>query len=150
MTIAGIPSDQLSTIAARWARIGIWLSVDPATEPVDVEALIVLTARLARADERLFVDAASWLAMYHGLVNGRRLLALMSRLARTDRTASAVAGALLTVARQGARANGSRASELDGAIEASSPLARPLPQYHRTPTDQRELGPEEPRKNDRT
>lgn len=122
--------DPLSIIAAQWARIGVWLSVESASQPVDVEALIVRTARLASEDERLFVGGASWLAVHHGWVNGRRLTALAANLARVDRVGSAVAGALLTVARDGAHAlNGSRATELDGAVEACRPLARPRPLF---------------------
>ena len=120
-------ADPLTAIAAEWARIGVWLSVTPAADPVDVEALITRTARLAREDERLFVGAASWLAVHHGWVNGRRLAALMSELARTDRLGSAVAGALLTLASTGAR--GLRATELDGGIDACRPLARPRPLF---------------------
>jgi hypothetical protein len=41
-------NDTLTAIAAEWARIGLWLSVAAASEPVDVEALIVRGARSAR------------------------------------------------------------------------------------------------------
>ncbi|HTA75363.1 MAG TPA: helix-turn-helix domain-containing protein [Gemmatimonadaceae bacterium] len=123
-------NDALTAIAADWARIGLWLSVEAASEPVDVEALIVRTARMAREDERLFVGAASWLAVHHGWVNSRRLIALMTDLARIDRVGSAVAGALLTLASRGASGlETGRASELDGAIEACRPLARPRPLF---------------------
>ena len=120
-------NDALTAIAADWARIGLWLSVAAASEPVDIEALIVRTARVAREDERLFVGAASWLAVHHGWVNGRRLIALATDL---DRVGSAVAGALLTLASRGAGGlETGRASELDGAIEACRPLARPRPLF---------------------
>ena len=67
---------------------------------MDLEGLIIETARAAPDDERLFVVAASWLAVHHGFVNGRRLAALASTLlhpgaTRADREASAVLGALL-------------------------------------------------------
>jgi hypothetical protein len=91
-------ASQLAQVAADWARIGVWLSVTLAADPVDVEALIARTALVARDDERIFVGAASWLAAYRGWVNGRRLATVMVDLARSDPTASAVAGALLTLA----------------------------------------------------
>jgi len=98
--------------------------------PVDVEALVFRTARATRDDERLFVGAASWLAAHHGWVNGRRLTALMTDLARIDRLGSAVAGALLTVASNGAGAlDTGRATELGGAIDVCRPLARSRPLF---------------------
>ena len=118
----------LDVVAAEWARLGVWLSVARADGSVDVEALVIRTARVARADERLFVGAATWLATYHGWVNGRRLAALMAKLRRSDPVASAVAGALLSLATAGARRLASgRATELKGAIGECRPLGRPRP-----------------------
>ncbi len=54
---AGV-NDTVAAIAAEWARIGLWLSVEAASEPVDVEASIARTARVAREDERLFGSTA--------------------------------------------------------------------------------------------
>jgi DNA-binding MarR family transcriptional regulator len=86
--------------------------------PVDLEVLICQTARVAPRDERLFVCAASWLAAYHGFVNGRRLSALAAELATTDASASAVLGALLSLARAGAGA----APEFDAALSQCQPF----------------------------
>ncbi len=110
----------LSALAADWARLGVLFSVEPSRAPVDLELLICATARAAPDDERLFVCAASWLAQYHGFVNGRRLSALASHL---DPTASAVLGALLSVA--GEAAGG--APELEAARARCHPLAEPQP-----------------------
>jgi MarR family len=121
---------QLAQVAAEWARIGVWLSVAPAADPVDVEALIARTAHVARDDERVFVGAASWLAAYHGWVNGRRLARVMTALSRSDPTASAVAGALLTLAAAHATGPANHpAPELEGAIDACRPLSRPRPLF---------------------
>jgi hypothetical protein len=65
----------LDTIAASWARLGVLFGVQPSREPVDVELLICITARVAPEDERLFVCAASWIAEHHAFVNGARLSA---------------------------------------------------------------------------
>ncbi len=97
---ASLPNTELTAIAAQWARLGAYFGTAPVRRPVDLEGLIVETARAAPDDERLFVVAASWLAVHHGFVNGRRLAALASTLlhpgaTRADREASAVLGALL-------------------------------------------------------
>ncbi len=95
-----------------------------AAQAVDVEALVADTARAARDDERLFVGAASWLAAHHGWVNGRRLAAIATDLARTNRLASATMGALLTLALRGA----GRAPALVLALRHCRPVSpsRPL------------------------
>lgn len=99
----------LDRLAAQWARMGAFLTASPTTVPVDVEQLVIDTAVAARASERLFIVAASWMAAHHVFVNGRRLTALARRLADAsdgDRLASAVLGALLAVATAGAQRDG--------------------------------------------
>lgn len=91
----------LSQLARAWTRFGAYLSVVPSRAPVDLEALIVATARAGPDDERLFVVAVSWLAVHHDFVNGRRLAVLAGELASSRRSgahaeASAVLGAMLT------------------------------------------------------
>ena len=117
-----IESTELDAIASYWARLGVLFAVKPAEEPVDVELLICDTARVAPADERLFVCAASWIAQYHAFVNGRRLSALAASL---DPDASAVLGALLSFA--GEVAGG--APELQAALARCRPLAKPQPLF---------------------
>lgn len=97
---ASLPTTELTAIATQWARMGAYFGAAPLRRPVDLEGLIVATARAAPDDERLFVVAASWLAVHHGFVNGRRLAALASTLLNpgvtpADREASAVLGAML-------------------------------------------------------
>lgn len=113
---------ELDALASDWARFGVLFGVKPAQEAVDVELLICDTARVAPADERLFICAVSWVAEYHGFVNGRRLSALAATL---DDDASAVLGALLSVA--GEAAGG--ASELEAARARCRPLAKPQPLF---------------------
>src|ERR1700691_190092 len=80
------------------------------------------TAQAAAYDARLFVAAASWLAQYHGFVNGRRLSALAVDL---DAVSSATLGALLSLARDVA----GRAPELDTALAHCRPLSAPRPLF---------------------
>lgn len=101
---AAMTDHELSAVAAQWTRMGASFGAAPATAPVDLEQLIVTTAHATPDDERLFVVAASWLAMHHAFVNGRRLAVMASRLSRgfrpvngdpADREQSAVLGAML-------------------------------------------------------
>lgn len=75
---ASLPNTELTAIASQWARMGAYFGAAPMRRPVDLEGLVLATARAAPDDERLFVVAASWLAVHHGFVNGRRLAALAS------------------------------------------------------------------------
>lgn len=112
---------ELTGLAAAWARMGVWLSVPPAADLIDLEHLIVESARLGRDDERLFVGAASWLAVHHGFVNGRRLSGLV---AKVPPIVSATAGVLFSLARTTA----GKAPHLDAALARCRPIrpARPL------------------------
>ncbi len=119
----------LRRITAAWARVGAYLSAPPAAGPVDLESLLVATARVAPGDERLFAVAASWLAAHHGFVNGRRLAVLAAGLARPGEAASAEAsaalGALLTWAGE---LSGGHAESLRAAVARCRPVrpARPF------------------------
>lgn len=125
---AAVPRADLRAVAADWTRIGGYFGITPATSPVDLERLLVTTARVAPDDERLFVVAASWLAAHHAFVNGRRLAGLASAVAprapEADTEVSAVLGALLSWASE--LAGGAEA--LDVAAARCQPLreARPL------------------------
>jgi hypothetical protein len=123
-TLGAIRRDatQLDAVASYWAHLGVLFGVRPAQEAVDVELLICDTARVAPADERLFICAVSWVAQYHAFVNGRRLSALAASL---DPDASAVLGALLSVASEAAGG----APELEAARARCRPLATPQPLF---------------------
>jgi hypothetical protein len=112
----------LNALAANWARLGVLFGVEPSDALVDVELLICDTARVAPSDERLFVCAASWVAEYHGFVNGRRLSALAAAL---DSEGSAVLGALLSLASDAAGG----APELAAALARCRPLAKAQPLF---------------------
>ena len=116
---APAPQDagELDVLAGNWARLGVLFGVEPSNAIVDIELLICDTARIAPADERLFVCAASWMAEYHGFVNGRRLSALAGAL---DSEGSAVLGALLSLASEAAGG----APSLDAARARCHPLAK--------------------------
>lgn len=113
---------EMDALAADWARLGVLFGVEPSDALVDIELLISDTARVAPFDERLFVCAASWIAEYHGFVNGRRLSALATQL---DSDGSAVLGALLSLASEAAGA----APELEAARARCRPLAKAKPLF---------------------
>jgi hypothetical protein len=113
---------KLDTLAAMWTRVGVLFATRPTAKPVDLERLLLETARAARFDERLFVCAASWLAQYHGFINGRRLSVLAVEL---DHLGSATLGALLSLARDAA----GNAPELDAALARCRQLSRPRPLF---------------------
>lgn len=121
----------LHRIASAWTRIGAYLSTPPSAGPVDLESLLVSTARVAPDDERLFVVAVSWLAAHHGFVNGRRLATLAGGLARSTTPGpaeqSAALGALLSWADELAAG---RAEVLHAAVARCRPV-RPTRPFFR-------------------
>ena len=80
---------------ARWRRLGALFSVEAATEPADLEELLVETWRRVRDDARLFVMALSWLTQHDDLVDPRELGRRLRGLTSEDR---AVAGCMLELA----------------------------------------------------
>lgn len=63
---------ELDRIYAAWCRLGVNFTGGASVEPVDLEPLLLSTARVVRIDGRLTICVASWLACYHALVDGRR------------------------------------------------------------------------------
>ncbi len=122
--IANSDVPKLDTLAGMWTRVGVLFAMRAAASPVDLERLLIDTARAARFDERLFVCAVSWLAQYHGFINGRRLSAVAVAL---DRQESATLGALLSFARDAA----GHAPELDAALSRCRPLQSTPPHVRR-------------------
>lgn len=110
-----------ATAASRWARVGVLFNAEPAPDPVDLETLVVDTAAVARTDERLFVMAASWLAVHHALVDGARLArSIRDREATDAEVTSAVTGALLSLALTAAPG----AAAIEAGLVECQPLAR--------------------------
>ena len=56
-----------------WIRLGVGFVGEPSRTEVDLEELLLETAKKGSKDSRLFWGAASWLACYGELVDGRRL-----------------------------------------------------------------------------
>lgn len=112
METRALDAEQLS---AMWARVGGGFTVNRSEEPVDLERLIVRTARTARGDYRLFFVPASWLAVHYELVNARRLGTLLDRL---EGMPSAVAGAIFSVALRDAGTS----TQLEAALSRCQPL----------------------------
>ena len=110
------------SLMRRWTRIGALFNTAPAAERVDLESLVLDTAAHARGDERLVVMEASWLAVHHHLLDARRL---GRRLTNADAETSAVAGAVLSLARSGVTGS----SALDAAIRHCRPLPKLAPLF---------------------
>lgn len=113
------PSEEtIAALYSDWRRLGIAFTGRSSTEPVDVEHLILRTAAIGGADERLTVCAASWLACFHDFVDGRRL----SEKARASSTRErAYLGAMLSLAIEAPDGAG-RAPQFDAAISHCRPL----------------------------
>jgi MarR family protein len=98
------PDVGATPLDAQWARIGGGFTVAPVAHRVDVEQLVVASARAAHADSRLFWVMASWMAEHIKLADVRRLGRLLDEVAAGgDRSpeealASAAAGAAIDVA----------------------------------------------------
>ena len=67
----------LDKVASSWVRLGVMLNIQTADQTPDVERLLLETARVASANSRLFVMAASWLARYGDYVAKHRLATLI-------------------------------------------------------------------------
>lgn len=64
---------------SQWAALGVAGSVRAAELPIDLEALLLLTAELAGEDPRLRDEALDWLTRFHGFASKPRLKQLLRR-----------------------------------------------------------------------
>jgi len=119
------PSAVAADLYPLWRRIGINFTGVSSTEAVDVEKLVLATANLASTDERLTVCAASWLARFHDLIDGRRLSELTRAAPLRTR---AYLGALLSLAIE-AEDGAGRAPQFDTALSHCRPLRHPQTFY---------------------
>ena len=89
----------LDKLVALWTSIGAGFNAQPASGPVDLERLLLDTARHASDMSRLFIMAATWLHTYGDLIAKHRL----KRLIRDELEAEyrPVLGLLLDIAQQG-------------------------------------------------
>ncbi len=92
-------TESLDNIIAQWTSIGAGFNTQPASGPVDLERLLLDTARHASGMSRLFIMAATWLHTYGDLVAKHRL----KRLIRDELEVEyrPVLGLLLDIAQQG-------------------------------------------------
>jgi hypothetical protein len=65
------------SVAANWSRLGAMINAAPAQQTPDIERLLLDTARVSPAHSRLFILAASWLALYGDYVARHRLARLV-------------------------------------------------------------------------
>jgi hypothetical protein len=105
--------------------LGVNFSVSPGAEMVEVEPLMLATAAVAGADERLTICAISWLARYHSFVDGRRLSELTRNSTSTVRSYLGIMLSLAIEAPEGA----GRAPQYEAALAHCKPLRRPRALY---------------------
>lgn len=70
-------ASEIGSAVTRWVRLGVMLNVAPAHSTPDLERLLLDTARAASRHARLFILAASWLAVYGDYVARHRLVRLI-------------------------------------------------------------------------
>jgi DNA-binding MarR family transcriptional regulator len=117
--------DSATDLYPQWCRIGVNFTGASAADPVDIERLILDTADRASADERLTVCAASWLAQYHDLIDGRRLSELTRQAKPRTR---AYLGAMLSLAIEAPDGAG-RAPQFETTLTHCTPLSTARPFY---------------------
>jgi hypothetical protein len=73
--------EQLLDLAwSQWAALGVAGSIRAAEVPIDLEALLLLTAELAPEDPRLRDEALDWCSRFHDFASKPRLKQLLRRL----------------------------------------------------------------------
>lgn len=81
MTARASLVEQLLDLAwSHWAALGVAGSVQAAEVPVDLEALLLLTAELAAEDPRLRDEALDWCSRFHGFASKPRLKQLLREM----------------------------------------------------------------------
>lgn len=65
------------TLEAQWAQLGVLLAVAPAHHEIDLERVLLHTAREVSAHARLFGLTITWLAEYSGFIAKHRLRRLV-------------------------------------------------------------------------
>ena len=111
---------QINLIAARWSRLGAMFNTTPAQDAVDLERLLLDTARAVSANSRLLIMAVTWLARHGETVAKHRLAALIRRELEAEHHPAM--GLLLDFARAADKANRTR---FDLAIRMCGERAEP-------------------------
>jgi hypothetical protein len=105
--------DRINHVAAQWVRLGAMFNTSAAGRDVDVERLLLETARAAAANSRLFILAVTWLAQYGEYIAKHRLARLIRHELEAEHRPTM--GLMLDMARQKGGANRLRFNQ---AIEA--------------------------------
>lgn len=115
-------TEALDNLIAQWASIGAGFNTKPASGPIDLERLLLDTARHASGMSRLFIIAATWLHTYGDLIAKHRL----KRLIRDELEAEfqPVLGLLLDIAQQG-----THPLEFQTVIKTLEPAQSPAPLF---------------------
>jgi DNA-binding MarR family transcriptional regulator len=124
--VTAASSQSASDLYPLWRRIGVNFTGESARDPVDIERLIIDTAEVASTDERLTVCAASWLAQFHDLVDGR---SLSERTRAASRRTRAYLGAILTLVTEAPEGAG-RAPQFETTLSHCTALSKAQPFYN--------------------
>lgn len=111
---------ELHNLLAAWARLGMEIDVDPASQTPDVEFLLLDTARLLPEMARLLPISVTWIALCEQLIARHRLAVLASTIPDVEQ--SACLGLMLDFARAKTHTR-----HLTLPIGACRPLHRPAP-----------------------
>jgi hypothetical protein len=90
--------DMMIQLAARWNRLGAMFNTPVAQRQVDIERLLLDTARHAHANVRLLVLAVTWLSRFEKCVAKHRLANLIRHALETEHRPTM--GLILDLARQ--------------------------------------------------
>lgn len=115
-------SDTLDNLLRRWASIGAGFNIEPSREDIDLERLLLDTARHAPEMSRLFTMAATWLHTYGDMIAKHRL----RRLIRDELEPEyrPILGLLLDIAQQG-----THPLEFQTVIKQLKPMAEAKPLF---------------------
>lgn len=115
-------SEQLDSLISRWTSLGAGFDAEPCAEAIDLERLLLDTARHASCMARLFIMAATWLHIYGDLLAKHRL----KRLIRDELELEfqATLGLLLDTAQQG-----THPLEFHSIIRQLEPARQPRPLF---------------------
>ncbi len=115
-------SEALDNLIGKWTSLGAGFNAKPSAEAIDLERLVLDTARHASGMARLFIMAATWLHLYGDMLAKHRL----KRLIRDELEAEyqPILGLLLESAQQGAHA-----PEFQSILKRLKPAERARPLF---------------------
>jgi hypothetical protein len=97
---------QINHVVSQWTRLGVMFNASASRHEVDVERLLLDTARCAPADSRLFILAVTWLVR-HGLYVAKHRLAQLIQT-ELENEHHAAMGLMLDLAREKSANNSHR------------------------------------------